>query len=97
MVMTVLEAHVASEKILSLKSAYESAVQHLDPGIVETFLLSETKDTSLWRIVTVWKDRQALDAMRNSGQTPKGVLIFREAAADPVLSILDVAGHAAAK
>ncbi len=97
MVITVLEAHVSSQKVSSLKSAYTTAIQNLEIGIVETFLLSDRKDASLWRILTVWKDRQALDTMRNSGQTPKGVLIFREAAAEPTLSVLDVASHGTAE
>lgn len=64
--------------------------------MVETFLISDTRDASLWRILTVWRDHQTLDAMRNSGQTPKGVLIFKEAGAEPVLSVLEVVNHVTA-
>jgi len=96
MVVTVLEARVASENIPLLESAFTSAVRQLDPGIMETFLLSDTKDPALWQIVTLWRDRQALDAMRSSGQTPRGMLIFREAKAEPSLSIRLVAAHARA-
>jgi hypothetical protein len=95
MVMTILEAPVLPQNVTLLKSAYAAAIQHLETGIVETFLVSDAKNPALWRIMTVWKDRQALDAMRGSGQTPRGVLIFREAAAEPSLSVLDVAAHAA--
>ncbi len=94
MVMTVLEARVAPQKQETLRSAFQSAVQRLEVGIVETFLVADTKDGTLWRILTVWKDQEALNAMRGSGSTPRGVLIFREAGAEPTLSILDVAAHA---
>jgi hypothetical protein len=40
--------------------------------------------------VTVWRDRESLDAMRGSGEAPTGVLIFRDADAEPRLSIFNV-------
>jgi hypothetical protein len=46
-----------------------------------------------WQIITVWKDKEALDKMRQSGQTPRGVLIFKEANATPTLSIASVADY----
>ncbi len=94
MVMTMLEAQVQAQNVARLKSAYEAALRELEPGIVETFLASDVRNPTVWRIMTVWKDRQALDAMRSTGQTPRGVLIFREASAEPSLSILEVAAHA---
>ncbi len=92
--MTVLEARVSMENRPQLQSAYSSAIRNLEPGIVETFLAADTKDSDLWRIYTIWEDRAALDAMRGSGKIPRGVLIFKEAGADPVLSILDVVSRA---
>jgi hypothetical protein len=41
------------------------------------------------RIETLWESREALSAMRGTG-TPRGVLIFREAGAEPVLSVFDL-------
>lgn len=90
MVITVLEAHVAADQTAVLQETYQHAVAHLDAGIVQTQLLRSTKDPSLWQIVTTWESRAALDAMRQSGETPRGVLIFRAANAEPVLSVYDV-------
>jgi len=95
MVVTILEAHVAPEKSGALEQAYQAAIVELDSGITQTFLLHSVTDPTLWRIVTVWRNREALDAMRQSGQTPRGVLIFRTAKVEPTLSIFDVAAHAA--
>ena len=39
---------------------------------------------------------EALETMRQSGQTPRGVLMFRAAEAEPTLSISNVATHAVA-
>ncbi len=95
MVMTILEAHVAPEKRAALEQAFQTSIQHLDTGIVQTFLVHDAKDPTLWRIMTVWSSREALDAMRQSGETPRGVLMFREAGAEPTLSVFNIAQHAA--
>lgn len=79
-----------------LQETFEQAVAHLDPGIVQTFLLRGSQDAERWQIVTLWESRAALDAMRQSGETPRGVLIFRAAGAEPLLAVFEVAGHAAA-
>ena len=96
MVMTILEAQVALEKAALLEETYKQAIERLDPGISQTLLLRSSKDSSLWRIVTVWKSREALDAVRRTGDTPRGVLIFRAAEAEPILSVFDVVAHGVA-
>ncbi|MBI5031959.1 MAG: antibiotic biosynthesis monooxygenase [Chloroflexi bacterium] len=96
MVITVLEAQVASEKATILEASYKQAIEHLDPGITQTFLLRSSKESSLWQIVTVWESREALDVMRQSGETPRGVLIFRAVEAEPTLSVFGVVALAQA-
>lgn len=93
MVMTVLEAQVAPEQWATLEKTYSDAVKTLDPGLVQTFLMHNLKSPNTWQIASLWESREALDAMRNSGQTPRGVLIFRAAGADPALSLFAVASH----
>lgn len=92
-VVTVLEADVAAGQAEALLAAYQQAVEHLDTGIEETFLLRGTQDPGRWQIVTVWSSRAALDAMRQSGATPRGVLIFREAGAEPSLTVFEMAAR----
>lgn len=95
MVMTILEARVSPENWTDLEQAYQYATRQKEAGIVQTFLVHNAKDADLWRIMTVWQSRDALEAMRSSGGIPTGVLIFREARAEPALSIFDVARHTA--
>ncbi len=94
MIMTVLEARVDASKSETLEKAFKEAITEIDPGIVQTFLVHSLADTTLWRIITVWSSREALNAMRQSGQTPRGVLIFRAAQAEATLSVYNVAAHA---
>jgi len=59
-------------------------------------MFNDVRDVDLWRIVTVWTSREALNAVRASGQTPRGVLFFRAAGAEPTLSVSTVHAHARA-
>lgn len=93
MVMTVLEASVDPENWDILKSEFDSAVKTLDPGLVQTFLVQGKRDRNLWRIITLWESQEALDLMRASGETPRGVVILRAAKAEPTLSVFDVASQ----
>ena len=96
MVLTILEAQVAAEKAAKLEATYKQAVQHLDAGITQTLLLRSLKEPSLWQIVTMWQSREVLDAIRQTGDTPRGVLIFRAVEAEPSLSVFEVMAHAMA-
>ncbi len=89
MVMTILEANIPADKWAILESVYQKEMENLDTEIVQTFLTKSHNDKTLFRIITVWESREALDAMRQQG-TPRGVMMFREAGVDPHLTVFDV-------
>jgi len=91
MVMTILEAHVSRENWTALEQTYRQSAQIKEPGLVQLFLIHHSKETDLWRILTVWQSQEALDAMRGSGETPRGVLMFRSTKAEPTLSVFQIA------
>lgn len=94
MVITILEAHVELDKAAFLKDAYTKGLNDLPPQMVQTFLIQNVTDPTLWQIISVWKSREALDEMRNSGRTPAGILMFRAAGTEPKLSIFSVSAFA---
>jgi len=96
MIITILEGHVAPENQVTLESEYLARIAHLDAGIVATSLVQSVKDSTLWMIQTTWRDRQALEEMRRTASTPTGVLIFRAAGAEPVLTIYEIRAQAEA-
>lgn len=91
MVMTVLEAHLEPEKWATLEAAYKSGTSRVPPQMSQTFLVQSTADPTLWRGISVWKSREALEEYRRSVETPGGVLMFRAAGAEPALTLFDVA------
>lgn len=93
MAITVLEAPVAADRVSDLEHAYQERTAQIPPDIIETFLVRDTRDTSVFRIITVWAIREALEKMRASGVKPTGVQIFEAAGATPALSVFDVIVH----
>jgi len=93
MIVTMLQAQVAEERSSQLTEAFNEGSRSLPPPIRESFLIHES-GTNTWRVFTVWESRDALDAYRQSVDTPGGVLMFRSVGAEPNLSIHEVASHA---
>ena len=89
-IITILEAKVNAEKWDILRKAYRAAkVKRSIPMPLQSFLLQMKETPKLWQIVSVWEDMEVLQKMKSSGETPAGVLAFREAGAEPTLSVFE--------
>jgi len=88
-VVTVVSAVVDPLREADLTAAYEAVIgeDFLD-GLLASALMRGSGDA--WQIVTVWRDRAALEAMRASGEPPAAPRVFRQAGADPALAIFEV-------
>jgi quinol monooxygenase YgiN len=93
MIITQLEGTVMPEHQITLQTAFNRVLEQVPSAIHSSYLAQDRSDKSIWRIVTVWKSREDLEAYRQSVETPAGVLMFREAGAEPVLSISEVVSH----
>jgi hypothetical protein len=93
MIVTQLEGKVSPDQWDTLKQAFRQAGQQLPSAIDHSYLIQDQTTKETWRILTIWKSRQALQDYRTSIDTPGGVLIFREAGADATLSISEVVVH----
>jgi hypothetical protein len=94
MILTTLEGRVASQRWETLKQAYHEGIQQLPSEIYETYLVQDEEDSDIWRILTFWHRRQALQDYRATVDTPVGILMFRAAGVEPTLSIYEVSDHA---
>ena len=90
MVITILEASVLEEKWIVLQDAYKKLGKSSNNRPSESFLVQNKDNPKIWRIISIWKDLETLQNVRESGKTPTGILIFREAGAKPALSVFDV-------
>jgi heme-degrading monooxygenase HmoA len=90
MILTQLEGRVSEVQWDELKKAFDRASQELPPAILHSYLLQEETEKEVWRVVTIWQSRQALEAYRASVETPGGVLMFRAAGTEPTLFVYEV-------
>jgi len=96
MMITILEGHVAEENWPLLEQAYQRSSQHTPPGLEQSFLVQGLEDKDLWQIITVWSGMPSLQQIqqaKESGITPRGALIFREAHAETTHSVFEVVQH----
>jgi heme-degrading monooxygenase HmoA len=89
MFVTIVEGVVEAAREDDLRSAWkDAAAVALPAGFIESSLL-RTEDGT-WRIVTVWESREAVMAMRASGEPPAGPLMFERAGSTPSISMWTV-------
>jgi heme-degrading monooxygenase HmoA len=56
-------------------------------GLLRTELLHTGGE---WRVQTLWRDRQALEAMRAGSDEPAAPALFRSVGSEPELTVLEV-------
>jgi hypothetical protein len=91
--ITVLEASVAADRTSDLECVYLERTAQVPSDIIGLFLVRDTGDARVFRIITVWVNREALERMRSSGVKPTDVQIFEAVGATPTLSVFDVVVH----
>jgi heme-degrading monooxygenase HmoA len=92
MFVTIVEGVVDAGREDDLMSAWEQRPSLPPAGFIESFLLRG--EEGVWRIATVWESREAVMAMRASGDRPAALVMFEQAGTDPSASFWTVEGHA---
>src|SRR6266498_409846 len=78
MFVTIVEGSVEATREDDLRSAWKEVTDaELPPGFIETSLLRA--DDGTWRIVTFWESKEAVMAMRASGEPPAAPIMFERA------------------
>jgi heme-degrading monooxygenase HmoA len=92
MYVTIVEGAVDAEREGDLRSAWEDTTSAALPnGFIESSLLRA--DDGTWRIVTVWESKEAVVAMRASGEKPAALVMFERAGSEPSVSMWTVEGR----
>lgn len=94
MFVTIVEGAIQAEREGDLRSAWARKSAALPAGLIESSLLRAEDGT--WRIVTVWESRDAVIAMRASGEPPAALSMFEQAGSRPSVSMRTVEGHVSA-
>ena len=94
MFVTIVEGAVESARTGDLRAAWEERTAVLPAGLIESALLRAEDGT--WRIVSVWQSKEAVMAMRASGEPPAAPLMFERAGSTPSVSMWAVEGRVSA-
>jgi heme-degrading monooxygenase HmoA len=94
MYVTIVEGRVEAAREGDLRSAWDAKPDVLPAGFIESSLLRAEDGT--WRIVTVWESREAVLAMRASGEPPAALVMFEQAGSKPSVSMWTVEGRISA-
>ena len=95
MFVTIVEGMVEADREGDLRSAWEAKTAGVLPaGFIESSLLRA--ESGIWRIVTVWESKEAVMAMRASGEPPAALVMFEQAGSKPSVSMWTVEGRARA-
>ena len=90
-VLTVLEANVEPGREGDLQRSFrEAADSPIPPFILGSRLVRSLADPTLWRVMTEFASMADLEAMRATGETPRGVVMFNEAGAQPTLALYEI-------
>lgn len=93
-VITIVEGRVPISKAREFETAYASLKQDvLPPGLIRSSLLRNNDNPDIYRIETVWENREVLEKMRSSTQTPKAIELFQKVKASPRVEIYDIVNN----
>lgn len=70
MFVTIVEGTVEPGREGDLRAAWEGKTDVLPSGLIESSLLRAEGQDGRWGIVTVWESKEAVIAMRASGEPP---------------------------
>lgn len=90
-IMTVLEGRVPADRVAELNRLYTEASRSLPSQMLQALLVQSTTDPEVWRGISVWRSRAALEEYRRSVATPAGIRMFQAVGAQPSVSLWDVA------
>lgn len=88
-IITILEANVDQENWETLRKAYQELGIKSKMRPHQSFLIQNKETPILWKIVSIWEDIESLQKVKQSGETPAGILIFRAAGAEPKLEVFE--------
>lgn len=93
MIITILEGTVPTNKWDDFENAYREAIKHAPLELRETFLIQDEQEHTLWRIITVWRDRKSYEAIKSSQRYATCVEIYKNVGVTPTRRIFNVIAH----
>ena len=88
-ILTIVSATVDPDRQSELTAGFRELTAGGTPdGLLRSELLQASDGR--WQIATLWRDREALDAMRARPEPPAAPTLFRRVGAEPTLEVCSV-------
>lgn len=91
--MVIWEGLVPRERQAALLTAYAEGIEHAPPQITRHLIARDVDDPDVFRLVSFWESRAALNEYRLAVETPAALQMFRAAGAEPTRTIAEVLGE----
>ena len=89
-VVTIVEGQVKEAQWQKLVESYENLLMDKPEGILQSFIIQERSEPTLWRLITFWESMEKLKAMQESYPTPPGIKIFKDRGVNPEVAVFHV-------
>ena len=94
MLISILRGHLAQEHWTRLQGHYEKLVHSLPEGLLQTYLVQNSEQPTLWEILMIWQSEEAYESGRAQKKTEACELLFCDAGDVPDLQTFRVRkGH----
>ena len=90
MVLVTMEAQVTPEQEKALTRAYAHVMRHRPDAILQSMLTQDRLEPSIWRIHTVWKSLEAMEAHYHSNEHMPSAYVFHLAGLIPTATSSDI-------
>ena len=94
MLVTILEARVTSERWRLLTASYRRGIKGLPLALLQTFLIQDTKNPNVWRIISEWRNRE--DYARFTGENDNEeccAAMFKAVGVVPTCRVFELRAH----
>jgi hypothetical protein len=94
MLITILEGRVTSERWHKLSEIYGKGIKKLPMSLFQTFLIQDTHDSNIWRIISEWRSKEEYEHSSDSRDHDSSCMeMFRSIGVEPTCRIFEVRGH----
>lgn len=93
MMITIIEAQVPASKWNDLEIEYRKKIRHVPPQLLETYLIHDINHPDTWRILSIWRSKEAYNEAVHHGIHETCMEIFNNLDIEATRRVFDVPAH----
>ncbi|HEY9075484.1 MAG TPA: antibiotic biosynthesis monooxygenase [Anaerolineaceae bacterium] len=90
MIITILEGRVTSDRWEEFEDAYRKKIKRAPMQLRQSYLIQSTTNLSTWRIISIWRSKEAYEEMSTSSEFNTCVEMFRQVGVEPTRRVFRV-------